>query len=190
MGRTYPRPLLGLRELFGARPAREVGATMDNRGFREFQISVVFRAPLKFAYAWCTEYTPQDPAITGEDKSFGLQRRIVTRTPRNVVFENLYDHGAGWGWERHTVTLSPPNRWHSDGYGNYHETHLDYQLTELPGDRTRFDMRWRSKPTALSHGSRAADAVVERFVLRLWRLRGRALERDYRRSLRRRRRRR
>lgn len=163
---------------------------MDNRDFRGYAVSVVFRAPLKFSYAWCTDYTPGDAKIAGEDKSFGLERRIVARTARQVVFENLYDHGAGWAWERHTVTLSPPDHWHSDGYGNYHEAHLDYRLTELPEDRTRFDMRWRSKPTGLSRGSRSPKVVVERFVLRLWRLRGRALERDYRKSLRKGRRRR
>jgi hypothetical protein len=157
---------------------------MDDRGFREYRVSLDFRAPLKFAYAWCTDYTPEDAAIAGEDKAFGLQRRIVMRTPRKVVFENLYDHGAGWAWERHTVTLSPPDRWHSDGFGNYHETHLDYRLTELPRGWTRFDMRWWSKPTGLSRGPRTAEAVVERFVLRLWRLRARALEHDYRRSVR------
>jgi hypothetical protein len=160
---------------------------MADHGFREYRISAVFRAPLQFAYAWCTDYTPEDAAIAREDKDFGLQRRIVMRTPRKVVFENLYEHGAGWAWERHTVTLSPPNRWHSDGIGNYHATHLDYRLTELTKDRTRFDMRWRSKPTELSRGPRSPEAVVERFVLRLWRLRRRALERDYRRSLRKRR---
>jgi hypothetical protein len=161
-----------------------MGEAMVDRGFREYHVSVVFRAPLQFAYAWCTDYSPDDVKIAREDKAFGLQRRILARSPRQVVFENLYNHGAGWGWERHTVTLTPPDHWHSDGYGNYHETHLDYRLTKLPGDRTRFDMRWWSKLTGLSRGTRSPKEVVERAVLRLWRLRARALERDYRKSLR------
>jgi len=79
--------------------------------------------------------------------------------------------------------LAAPDHWHSDGYGNYHEGHLDYRLTGLSGDRTRFDMRWRSKPTSLSRAPRSPAGVVERFVPRLWRLRGRALERDYRKGV-------
>jgi 2-polyprenyl-6-methoxyphenol hydroxylase-like FAD-dependent oxidoreductase len=150
--------------------------------FREYHVTVVFHAPLSFAYEWCTDYTPEDPAITGEDKAFGLQRRIVQRASDQVVFENIYDHGAGWAWERHTVSLRPPDRWHSNGYGNYHETHLDYHLSELPGNRTRFDLRWVSRPTGLATGTRSPRQTVERFVQRLWRLRGRALGRDYRKS--------
>ncbi len=159
--------------------------TDSDRDFREYRISVVFQAPLRFAYAWCTDYSPDDAKIAGEDRAFGLQRRIVKRTTDQVVFENLYDHGSGWAWERHTVALIPPDRWHSNGYGNYHEAHLDYHLTELPGNRTRLDMRWVSKPTGLSTGPRTPRATVERIVQHLWRIRGRALEKDYRRSLRR-----
>ncbi|MGC2288786.1 MAG: hypothetical protein WA688_02890 [Thermoplasmata archaeon] len=155
---------------------------MADRGFREYHVSTVFRVPLRFAFEWCTDYSPEDAKITGEDKAFGLQRRIVQRNLRQVIFENIYDHGAGWAWERHTVTLSPPDRWHSDGYGNFHEAHLDYRLTELSGNQTQFDMRWKSKPTVLSTGARSPTAEVERFVQRLWRIRGRALEREYRTS--------
>ena len=157
---------------------------MPDRGFHTYHVSLVFQAPLQFAFAWCTDYSPGDPKIAGEDRAFHLQRRIVERGPRRVVFENLYDHGAGWAWERHTVRVRPPDRWHSDGYGNYHEVHLDYRLTPLEGDRTRFDMRWRSKPTGLSKGPRSPKKTVERFVHRLWRLRGRALEREYQATLR------
>jgi hypothetical protein len=157
---------------------------MEERGFRQYRVAVVFRAPLPFAYSWCTDYSPDDAKIAGEDKAFGLERRIVSRTRNQVVFENLYDHGKGWAWERHSVALKPPNRWHSDGYGNYREAHLDYELTELPGNRTRFDLRWVSRPIGLSTGPRSPTAAVERFVEKLWRTRGRALERDYRKSLR------
>lgn len=156
----------------------------DDRDFRKYHIRVIFQAPLRFAYAWCTDYSPEDAKIAGEDKAFGLQRRVVSRGRDQVVFENLYDHGKGWAWERHSVTLKPPDTWHSDGYGNYHEAHLDYHLTELPGNRTQLDMRWVSRPIGLSTGERSPTSVVERFVQRLWRIRSRALEREYRRSLR------
>lgn len=173
----YDRPILCPKAIY----CRELCRPVENRGFLEYHVSVIFRAPLRFAYAWCTDYSPEDVKIAGEDKAFGLHRRIVLRTPRQVVFENLYDHGKGWAWERHSVTLTPPDRWHSDGYGNYHESHLDYHLTELSDSRTRFDMRWMSRPIGLSTGPRAPVPTVERFVEKLWTARARALERDFRR---------
>ena len=151
--------------------------------FRKFHVTAVFRVPLPFAYDWCTDYSPDDAKIAGEDKLFNLQRRFVLRSPRQVIFENVYDEQGGWGWERHTVTLLPPTRWHSDGFGNYGESHLDYRLSELPGGRTLFDMNWVSRPNALDSGPRPTKEVVERFVRLLWRRRARVLERDYRTSL-------
>jgi hypothetical protein len=155
-----------------------------DRGHRKFHVSCVFRAPLRFAFSWCIDYSDTDPNIAGGDAMFHLQRRVLERTGRKVVFENLYEEDGGWVWERHTVTLSPPDRWRSDGAGVYSESHLDYRLTDLPGGRTRFDMRWRSRPTIHGAGKRPSKAAVERFVRELWRRRGRALEREYRASLR------
>jgi hypothetical protein len=160
-----------------------VRSTVTRRGFREFHVSVVFRAPVGFVYSWCTDYSSDDAKITGEDKMFHLRRKIVQKSARQVVFENIYDEGRGWAWERHTVTLRPPDRWHSDGFGNYQESHLDYRLTELPRDRTRLTMRWRSRSSSLASGERPSKAAIERFVLRLWQRRGRVLTRDYEESI-------
>ena len=140
----------------------------------EYHISVTFRAPLSFVYSWRTNYTPEDPELGGED----YERRIIERNSRRVVFENLYEVGKGWGWERHVVSLMPPNRWHSEGRGNYSDSTLDYRLTSLSADVTKLDMRWRSRPTSLDH-KKPSKKNVERFVNRLWRRRARALEREY-----------
>ncbi|MFZ0831193.1 MAG: hypothetical protein WCB18_00925 [Thermoplasmata archaeon] len=76
------------------------GTSAADRGFRAFHISAVFQAPLRFAFEGCTDYSSDDVKIAGEDKMFGLQRRIIERTYRNVIFENLYDHRAEWARER------------------------------------------------------------------------------------------
>jgi len=154
---------------------------MAPRRFHRYRVALDFAAPLPFVYAWCTNYSPADAKLAGEDRAIGLARRIIERTPRRVIFENVYDEGRGWAWERHTVTLRPPDRWRSDGWGNYHEVHLDYRLTERPGGGTRFEMRWRSRPAGLARGPPPTRARVERFVLELWRRRRSVLERDYRR---------
>src|SRR6266480_7786524 len=43
------------------------------------------------------------------------ERRIIERSARRVVFEDLADTKEGWLWNRDVVTLRPPNRWHMDG---------------------------------------------------------------------------
>jgi hypothetical protein len=147
-----------------------------------YHVDLEFRVPLAFAYAWCTDYAEEDPTYANEDRTIRLQRRILERTRKRVVFENLYDEGRGWAWERHVVTLHPPDRWHCDGRGSYADVHLDYRLTSLPGGRTRFDMDWSSSPTELSHAPRPSRRAVEDWVRQLWRRRARAMQREYRAS--------
>lgn len=148
--------------------------------YRSYRVSLEFRVPVEFAYAWCTDYRPDDGKYGGEDRTIHLQRRIISRNRRRVVFENLYDEDRGWGWERHTVSLKPPTAWRSVGKGNRSESILDYKLAGLADERTRFDMRWKSRPTPLAKGSRPSDHAVENYVTKLWRKRARAMERDYR----------
>jgi hypothetical protein len=148
--------------------------------WRAYHVSVDMQAPLSFVYRWCTDYTPHDGKYGGENKTIHLKRRIIEKKHRRVVFENLFDVGKGWGWERHIVTLRPPDRWHCEGSGNYQESVLDYRLTPLPGGRTRFDMRWKSRPMGLSEGARPRASSIEAHVTELWKRRARALEREYR----------
>ena len=150
--------------------------------WRTYQVNVVLDAPLAFAFRWCTDYTPEDAKFAGEDRTIHLVRKIIERRKHRVVFENVYDQGRGWGWERHTVTLHPPDRWHSEGRGNYHESILDYKLSPLSEDRTRFEMHWRSRPVGLSVGPRPSAKIIERSVENLWRKRARALATEFRRS--------
>jgi len=151
-------------------------------GWRTYRVSLTFRAPLAFVYRWCTDYTPKDGRYSGEDRSLGLRRRIVRRSRRRVVFENVFDVGEGWGWERHVVSLSPPDRWRSVGKGNYQESVLDYRLTAMSPRRTKFTMRWRSRPTGSVARARVPRSAVEKYVAALWRRRARTLEREARRG--------
>ena len=143
----------------------------------EYRISVSFRVPLAFAFAWCTDYTPEDAKLEGDS----YERKIVERTPRRVVLEDLYDTKAGWIWSREVVTLQPPNRWHMDGVGNQRDATADYLLTPLPGGRTRLELRWRRRPKA-SEAAKLTKAQREAKALQAWKRFGTAMERDYKRS--------
>jgi len=143
----------------------------------EYRIATVFRVPLGFAYRWCTDYRPDDAAREGEK----YERRILERSSRHVVYEDLEWTGSGWRWARHNVRLKPPNRWQSDSVGNFRVIHIDYSLAPLGANRTRFAMVWRRKATRLA-GKPPSRRVTERNTRIAWRNFARAMESDYRKS--------
>ena len=143
----------------------------------ECRISVSFRVPLDFAFAWCTDYTPQDASLEGES----YRRKIIERTPRRVIFEDLEESDTGWEWSREIVTLQPPNRWHMDGIGNYRDVTADYVLSPLPDGRTRLDLRWRRRPKT-PEAKKKTKAEREASAIRAWKRFGAAMERDHRRT--------
>ena len=140
-----------------------------------YRISTVLKVPLPFAFRWCTDFRPDDAKREGER----YERRILDRSARRVVYEDLEPTRAGWRWARHVVTLRPPDRWHSDSVGNYREVSLDYSLTALGRSRTRFALVWKRRPSALA-GRPPSKRSTERDTLLAWRHFARAMERDYR----------
>jgi len=143
----------------------------------EYRIRVSFGVPLDFAFAWCTDYTPEDAGLEGES----YQRKIIERTPRRVIFEDLEESDDGWNWSRDVVTLRPPNRWHMDGTGNRRDVTADYVLSPLPDGRTWFDLRWSRRPK-VPDAKKLTKAEREASTMRAWKRFAAAMERDYRRS--------
>ena len=142
----------------------------------EARVRAVFRVPLDFAFAWCTDYTPQDAALEGESYT----RRVVERSARRVVFEDLEETPSGWVWARDEVTLRPPNRWHMESVGSHRESTADYLLTRLPDGRTRLELRWWRKPTSL--GKKIPRAQREKETGLAWERFAAAMEHDYERE--------
>ena len=139
-------------------------------------MKAVFRAPLDFAFAWCTDYTPQDAALEGES----YERKIVTREPRRVVFEDLEETPSGWVWARDVVTLRPPRRWHMESVGSHRDVTADYVLTTLPDGRTQLELRWWRRPHG--PGKKIPRAQREKEATIAWKRFTAAMERDYRRT--------
>ncbi len=136
-----------------------------------------FDVPPSFAYKWCTDFQPDDSALAGEH----FERTILQRSRYEVLYEDLWWERDGWFWRRNRVTLHPPDRWHAASVGNFRDSTLDYQLTELPGGRTRFDLRLRRRP-ARGRGKQIARAALEAELRWRWRRYAREMSRDYRRS--------
>ncbi len=147
----------------------------------EYHITATFRVPLDFAFAWCTDYTPEDAGLEGE----GYQRKIIERSSRRVVFEDLEEMADGWFWGRDVVTLRPPNRWHMDGVGNRRDVTADYLLTSLPDGRTQLELRWRRRPKTPDAKRHVSKTEREASALTAWKRFGVAMDRDYRRTQRR-----
>ncbi|MGQ0797735.1 MAG: hypothetical protein ACT4OI_07740 [Methanobacteriota archaeon] len=141
----------------------------------EYRIRVTFRVPLDFAFDWCTDFTPHDPSLEGES----YERKIIERTARRVVFEDLEESESGWIWSRDVVTLRPPNGWHMDGIGNRRDVTADYVLSRLPDGRTQLELRWRRRPK-VPETEKLTKAQREASSTRSWKRFGAAMVRDYR----------
>jgi hypothetical protein len=142
-----------------------------------YQIKRIFRAPLDFAYTWCTDYTEADRKLQGEKGS----RQILRKTSRGAVYEDLTPTPTGWQWSRQSVTFHPPNEWRAIANGNYRAWNLVYSLKELPNGRTEFTMRGKRRATRLGVKNPPRD-VLEKELHTMWRNLGNALEKDYRKS--------
>lgn len=143
----------------------------------DYHVQVTLPAPLPFAFAWCTDFTPRDPELEGEK----YHRKIVGRNPRIVVYEDLEEDSGGWSWGRFTVTLQPPDRWHMESTGTHVQFVADYKLTALPGNKTRFEIFWRRQPGLLEF-TRRTKSELERSTRVGWKRFAQSLGRDYRKS--------
>lgn len=137
-------------------------------------MTAVFRVPLDFAFRWCTDYTPEDAALEGES----YERKIIERTPRRVIFEDLEETPSGWVWARDVVRLRPPNRWHMESVGSHRDATADYILTALPGGKTQLELRWWRNPHP--PGKRIPRAEREKETALAWKRFAKAMEREYR----------
>lgn len=140
----------------------------------EYHVQVDFRAPLAYVFGWCTDYRPDDARLEHET----YQRRIIERTERRVIFEDLEEVEDGWSWGRVSVDLRPPVDWHAERRGNRREVSVDYRLTELGPERTRLDFRLRRR--TLVPEVRLSKSARERHYTKMWSNFRAALEADYR----------
>jgi hypothetical protein len=148
---------------------------MTRRPGPEYHVTVTIHAPLPFVFQWCTDYTAGDASLEGER----FERRVLERTKKRIVFEDLDRDRDGWIWKRFTVTLRPPNAWTAESIGNRRQLTLHYGLSDAGDGRTRLDLRWKRRPSLLpTHVP--SKATIERDSTAGWRRLARALERDYR----------
>ncbi|HXW67950.1 MAG TPA: hypothetical protein VEL82_08775 [Thermoplasmata archaeon] len=142
-----------------------------------YEYRTVFRAPPAFVFRWCTDYRSDDHRLSGD----GGERRILQRSARRVVYEDLESTRDGWSWSRWTVTLHPPRSWHGRATGNYRNWEIDYRLKALPDGRTAFHLRGVREPRVLG-SKNPSQASMRADLGQQWSRYRRSLEADYRRS--------
>ena len=145
-----------------------------------YQIRQTFRVPLDFAFRWCTDYSPRDGVLAGD----GHKRRILSRARRRVVYETLYDYPDGWFWSRQSVSLHPPDRWTATAEGNSRHWDLIYTLRPLGPRTTEFTFRGVRTPTGVGREN-PSQQEMKAELNAMWKNFGRAMERDFQRSTRR-----
>lgn len=142
-----------------------------------YEVRTVFHAPLSFVFRWCTDYTAGDPALEGDS----FTRRVLQRSRRVVVYEDLDTTPEGWAWSRWVVTLAPPDRWHGESMGNYRDWSVDYRLCSLPDGGTELLLKGERRPTLLGERN-PSRAELEASLAGNWQKFARALEADHARS--------
>ncbi len=142
-----------------------------------FEVRATFAAPRDFVYSWLTDFSAEDPAITGD----AYQRKLIAKSARRVVFEDLSETEEGWGWLRNTVALVPPSRWQMLAVGNSLDAKATYRLVRRGNNSTELIMRWRLRSGVLPHKV-PAKTVLEAGMREVWAIYGQALEKDYARA--------
>lgn len=138
-----------------------------------YRVSKTFRAPLSYVYQWCTDFSEEDPKISGAT----IQRRILRRTRKQVIYAQLYTDASDRDRvDVDIVDLQPPRRWHSQHYCEENDETADYELNNLGDSRTRLDMRFKQRWKVPERP--AKDAMV-RLTGKFWDKFVEALERDY-----------
>jgi hypothetical protein len=144
-----------------------------------YEIRPAFRAPLPYVYQWLTDYSSKDPDL----EKANYQRKVIKRSRRGAVLEDLTDTKDGWEWYRSTVTFHPPNRWHAELRGNVPDWSVDYRLTPLGPDRTLLTIRWHIRSRrGIPHPRIPPKAATERMMRHIWKHFAKALDREYRQS--------
>jgi len=142
-----------------------------------YSVRVTFRAPLRFVFRWCTDYSPGD----GRDSGEGYERRVLHRSVERVELEDLYDRKSGWIWIHRTVRLYPPDSWHAYSIGSDRTLSVDYRLSPGRLGCTRLTIRAVRKPYGCGR-TNPTKTAWENSVTRSWARFARVMERDYRRS--------
>ena len=104
------------------------------------RVSKTINAPLEYVFDWCTDFSENDPKITGSKS----QRRILEKTKKRVIYAQLYKGEDGSEKVAvDIVTLKAPTSWHLDYFGEEDDETGEYKSNAW--GTTKPDWIWSSK---------------------------------------------
>jgi hypothetical protein len=138
------------------------------------KVSKTIKAPLTYVYSWCTDYSQDDPKLTGSKS----QRIILEKTKKRAVYVQIYNGMDGKQKVAvDMVSLRPPDSWHLDYFGEEDDETGEYRLKSLGKEKTRLDMvfkeKWKAvaRVPSIEEQTRSTSEAWDRYVV--------ALEKDY-----------
>jgi hypothetical protein len=137
------------------------------------RVSKTINAPLSYVFSWCTDFSEDDPKITGSKS----QRKILEKTKKRVIYAQLYNDEKGQQKVAvDIVSLKSPRYWHLDYFGEEDDETGEYKLTRLGKNKTRLDMlfkeKWKiSNPPTKAWQVQHTNEIWDKYIA--------ALEHDY-----------
>jgi hypothetical protein len=141
----------------------------------DIEVSKSINASPKFVYKWCTDFSEDDPKITGSSSV----RKVLEKTKKRAIYVVDYEGADGTRkFNVNIVSLVPQkNAWHLDQFGEEDNETGDYKVKGLGKNKTRLDMvfreKWKNiaKIPSIEEQVKQTNEVWDKYVA--------ALEKDY-----------
>lgn len=101
-----------------------------------YRISKTIHAPLEYVYAWCTDFTDEDPEIIGAPYT----RHVIEKTKKRAIWIHRYKMNGDTKEGVRIVTLSPPQSWHLESVNEELTRTGDYTLRSLGLGNTKLEI--------------------------------------------------
>jgi hypothetical protein len=137
-----------------------------------YRVSKNIKAPIEFAYKWCTDYRESDPKITG----LTSKRKILLKTKHRAIYTSDYKSAGKQKSAVNVVTFYPPKAWHLDFTGDEDDETGDYALKRVGPRKCRLDMIF-TEHYKVEHAPTKAQDIEH--THEVWDKYVAALERDY-----------
>lgn len=114
------------------------GRSRNSRNLIAFRLTREIAAPIKYVYNWCTDFSEDDPRITGSSS----KRLILEKTRDRAIYASVSGNSHG---RIYLVKLRPPDSWHMEAHGNGFDSTADYRLKRVAANRTRLAISFRQQ---------------------------------------------
>lgn len=110
---------------------KSLGAKKTN--IISYTITMKIKAPLDYAFKWCTDFDEGDTKITQSDSN----RVLIEKKTDRVIYVMLAENDGNTRGRAYIVRLKPPNSWNMKAYGNGSDSTGEYKLTRISPDLTK-----------------------------------------------------